>query len=1005
MTFFSQNYFYKSFLCILFIFFFQKLSAQEKCGTVHYNQIREAKIPHLKDESDFENFIKEKSLERKSKNFPQNLRTSEIEPLVIPVVVHIIHKGEPVSSGVNLSMERILSQIKTLNEDYRRLNADTIFTPTQYLDVATDTEIEFRLATSDPQGFATNGVVRIKGTQIDWTINDDASLKEESYWPAEDYLNIWVTDLANDLLGYSQFPESDLEGLEFSSTNRLTDGVVIDYEYFGENAGDPKSTGRTTTHEIGHFLGLRHVWGDGGCSEDDYCEDTPGANAPNYNCTTEHTSCGSRDMYENYMDYTSDVCMNLFTVCQKNRMKIVLENSPRRKSLVTSPGLQEPALVEDDAAISTIVSPNISSCESEINPEIVVLNNGLNDVSSVRVELYVNEVLEETKNVILNLAPGEKGTISFSNYSFSNKGPHKIRFQITRTNNTTDNNPFNNTKDINFYIRTEGILPVSEPFIEFPEDWLILNPDENVTWSITTLADNNNQVAHMNFFNYSENTREFDYLLSPSYDFSDLVSATLTFKVAYAPFPEVEEDGLAVIVSKDCGNTFPEADVLYRKYGSALATAPATENEFFPSSRSDWRTETLDLLKYMGDPNIQIAFLGQNGFGNNLFIDDVEIEIKRRVDLDITILDINKPSAISCNERTAPQIEIQNQGKISISSFTLSQTIEGASLPSYSYNGPVIAPGEKLVIDLPELDVSSGSYEYVVQIIAVNNTEDQYPEDNSKLLEFVVNNEKDIIPLRETFEPSFVTENRWTILNPDNGPTWQLSSPENRNLGGSLVVRNYSYDAVGEEDWLVSPVLDFSTGEEASLFFSVAHAYHRNYPDKLEVRVSTDCGETFPFTVYSKSGEDLATDTSTEEWFPSNNTGYRREFVDLTEFRNEENVRVAFVNTTHFGNSTFIDDIEFFISADPSPVPGPENNFILYPNPADDYFSATFNLSQRQNVTLYFYNNVGKEVFRKSFPNTLNQTYDFDLFGVPSGVYLLRIQGDAFHNTRRIIVN
>ncbi|MDQ3535962.1 MAG: M43 family zinc metalloprotease, partial [Bacteroidota bacterium] len=246
---------------ILFIFLFlssQQLLAQDKCGTVLYHQIQKERDVNKERENVFEDFIQEKLKEKKAN---QAFKTQQ-NLYEIPVVIHIIHNGEAIGEEVNLSEERILSQIKTLNEDYRRLNADTILTPPQYLDVAADTEIEFVLARSDPNGSPTTGIIRIQGAKSGWRISEDEELKRNSYWPAEDYLNIWVTNLASDLLGYSQFPVSDLEGLEFSSNNRLTDGVVIDYLYFGENADIfPRSIGRTTTHEVGHYLGLRHIWG------------------------------------------------------------------------------------------------------------------------------------------------------------------------------------------------------------------------------------------------------------------------------------------------------------------------------------------------------------------------------------------------------------------------------------------------------------------------------------------------------------------------------------------------------------------------------------------------------------------------------------------------------------------------------------------------------------------------------------------------------------------------
>lgn len=271
------------------------------------------------------------------------------EVIRIPVVVHVIHNGEPVGTGSNISYEQVVSQIDVLNEDFRRRAGTNGFNDDP---AGVDTEIEFFLAETDPDGNSLTepGVHRFDGDRDFWPKGPfrnpiDELIKPTTIWPPEDYFNIWTVHfggfVSRDLLGYAQFPSnSGLPGLNADEGSPETDGIVIGFKYFGSSEkGDfpdliaPFDLGRTTTHEVGHWLGLRHIWGDGDCFVDDFCADTPTAGAPNFGCTS-NISCTSEDMIENYMDYTDDPCMNIFTLEQKQRMHTVLQNSPRRRELV-----------------------------------------------------------------------------------------------------------------------------------------------------------------------------------------------------------------------------------------------------------------------------------------------------------------------------------------------------------------------------------------------------------------------------------------------------------------------------------------------------------------------------------------------------------------------------------------------------------------------------------------------------------------------------------------------
>lgn len=263
----------------------------------------------------------------------------------IPVVVHIVYH----SSRENISREQIESQIVALNKDFRRKNDDANNTDPKFRPLASDTKIEFFLAPIDPYGNPTSGITRTRTSKLSFAAFTDEVKRRETGgakgWPASDYLNIWVCNLDLGVLGFAQFPGGRMD----------TDGVVIGYKYFGTTGtvAAPFNLGRTTTHEVGHWLNLRHIWGDGPCGNDGVA-DTPPADGPHHGCMASSVSCGTPDMVQNFMDYTDDACMNFFTRGQKSRMRSLFVPGGARYSLLSSPAIQQaqPQLIACEAPVA-----------------------------------------------------------------------------------------------------------------------------------------------------------------------------------------------------------------------------------------------------------------------------------------------------------------------------------------------------------------------------------------------------------------------------------------------------------------------------------------------------------------------------------------------------------------------------------------------------------------------------------------------------------------------------
>jgi hypothetical protein len=244
----------------------------------------------------------------------------------IPVVVHVVYK----TAAQNISESQIKSQIRILNEDFRKANADASKVPAVFQPLHADTNIQFKLATKDIFGQKSSGITRTKTTKNSFSFNDGVKSSKTGGadpWPARRYLNMWVCNLGGGLLGYAQFPGGPSQ----------TDGVVILHTAFGDTgtATDPFDLGRTATHEVGHWLNLYHIWGDDGtgCKGSDYCPDTPNQASENIGKPTfPHISCKNGpngDLFMDYMDYVDDDSMVMFTAGQATRMNATL-NGPRK---------------------------------------------------------------------------------------------------------------------------------------------------------------------------------------------------------------------------------------------------------------------------------------------------------------------------------------------------------------------------------------------------------------------------------------------------------------------------------------------------------------------------------------------------------------------------------------------------------------------------------------------------------------------------------------------------
>lgn len=319
--------------CVMFATYFnaysQNLSfgehSRRTCGAMEHLEMTQKSDPSIAQRmQEIENFT------NRVIQSGQIDREQALNGLIrIPVVVHVVYND----SAQNISDAQIQSQIEVLNEDFRKLNSDAVNVPEEFAALVADAGIEFYLANEDPDGNATTGITRTYTESKKFGTNDNIKRSAKGGkdpWRTDKYLNLWSCNLSfflGELLGYAQFPGG----------NPDTDGVVINYKYFGRGGSSiaPFDKGRTATHEVGHWLNLRHIWGDGGCGASDFVDDTPDAESEYYGCPSYPSiSCGTSDMFMNYMDYVDDACMFMFSEGQKERMLALFEPGGARESFV-----------------------------------------------------------------------------------------------------------------------------------------------------------------------------------------------------------------------------------------------------------------------------------------------------------------------------------------------------------------------------------------------------------------------------------------------------------------------------------------------------------------------------------------------------------------------------------------------------------------------------------------------------------------------------------------------
>jgi len=602
-------------------------SAQNWCGTVEHQKKLYADNPGLADALE----ERQKAFNRlQGEDTANGVRNDD--HYIVPVVFHVIHEG----GAENISLTQIEDQMRILNEDFARLNADTTSTPSVFAEYAGDVRIEFRLAKIDPDGNCTEGVTR---TFSNLTNDTYEGVKTIIQWNPKYYLNVWVVKSIKSLIemdgiiaGFAQFP-----GQLWS--NPETDGVVIRHDYCGSIGTAQGVSGRTLTHEAGHWLNLIHIWGDEDCGNDQV-NDTPTAKEANHGVCTDHfpwdrgceTGSGqtitqdSGEMFMNYMDYSDGYCQNMFSLGQGARMRSAINqyrvNLTTESNLIAT-GTNDNYVTVDCAPIAEFKANFTYGCAGDgLNYESNSYNTPVDSISSYEWTFEggtPSSSTEQNPSVIYNESGIFKTTLTATNRVGSSTTIKEAYVNISPENADMSAPYFQNFESHEF------------PTFDNNPHWnWTTSASEDPSWQRTTEVSSPNLSPIDNNINSASiriRSSEFNQigekhiLITPSIDLSNtLTPVRAYFDLAYARRNGNSNDNLKIYVSKDCGRTWTRR---FNKDTDALATNGGG-NHFFDFAPTDnqWDQFNVNLNTYAGEGNVILKFEYSGEEGNWLYIDN-----------------------------------------------------------------------------------------------------------------------------------------------------------------------------------------------------------------------------------------------------------------------------------------------------------------------------------------------------------------------------------------------
>jgi hypothetical protein len=661
--------------------------------------------------------------------------------------------------------------------------------------------------------------------------------------------------------------------------------------------------------------------------------------------------------------------------------------------------------VDRDIAVTNINVPTDVQCSPIFTPQVVVQNFGAQVATSYRVGYTIGtNPPQYTPTITTPLAVGASTTISLPVANTGGSGNFNFRAftaDLVTTGGTGDQVAGNDSLLKPIFVRPVFNAPIAEGFegAAFPSaDWQIVNPNNNNTWVRAAVGNNSARSLFIDNFNNNFPGNTDDYL-APPINVAGADSVIFSFDLAHRNFVGLD-DRLQVLASPTCGTSFLATS--FDRSGAALATAGSLGSNYGTPAPSDWVRQRVAIGgAALASGSLIINLRCTNGFGNNIFIDNINIIVRYRRDIELTAIarPINE-----CNTNFPPSVRVTNKGIDTAKSFSVSYSIDNIlPVTVTNFTGLNLAPNASQVFTLNAGTAAVGSHSiraYTSNLVTNGGTGDQFAGNDSLLKPFNIYGTENA-PLVEGFENATFAPVKWGITNADGLTTWARTNT-GRNSNSSAYMNNFSYNnANGTQDELTTPMVAFTGVDSVFLSFDLS-ARTRRYPgstqvpiDTLELLLTKDCGTTYT-SVWKKWGEDLQTindpNTSTNLPFTPGRLDWKTIKLNISAIAgiNSNNLQAVFRSSSNGDNNVFIDNVN--LSTLTLPATLKRNGYLIYPSPFSGNITVQHYLPPTGLRAIQVFNARGQMVASRQFGTGGAQSNEsMDLKFLAAGVYTFKL--------------